>query len=95
MQERRIHRNGKHRIHDSAPPSTAEPGDRIVLYADGITEVFNSKGELHGIDGIREIARQTAALPSDEMKQGILDGVAAWRSGPRHDDVSLVLVQVR
>jgi serine phosphatase RsbU (regulator of sigma subunit) len=72
-----------------------EPGDRIVLYTDGITEVFNSKGEMLGIEGIREIVRQTAALPSDEMKQGILDGVAAWRSGPPHDDVSLVLVQVR
>jgi PAS domain S-box-containing protein len=72
-----------------------EPGDRIVLYTDGITEVFNSRGEMLGIEGIREIVRQTAALPSDEMKQGILDGVAAWRSGPPSDDVSLVLVHVR
>src|ERR1700719_519101 len=72
-----------------------EPGDRIVLYTDGITEVFNSREEMLGIEGIREIVRQTAALPSDEMKQGILDGVAAWRSGPPSDDVSLVLVHVR
>jgi PAS domain S-box-containing protein len=72
-----------------------EPGDRIVLYTDGITEVFNSREEMLGIEGIREIVRQTAALPSDEMKQGILDGVAAWRSSPPSDDVSLVLVHVR
>jgi PAS domain S-box-containing protein len=72
-----------------------EPGDRIVLYTDGITEVFNSREEMLGIEGLREIVRQTAALPSDEMKQGILDGVAAWRSGPPSDDVSLVLVHVR
>jgi serine phosphatase RsbU (regulator of sigma subunit) len=52
VQERRIHRNWKHRIHDSALLSTAEQGDRIVLYTDGITEVFNSKGEMHGIEGI-------------------------------------------
>jgi PAS domain S-box-containing protein len=72
-----------------------EPGDRIVLYTDGITEVFNSRGEMLGIEGVREIVRQTSALPAQEMKQGILDGVAAWRSGPPSDDVSLVLVDVR
>jgi len=72
-----------------------EPGDRIVLYTDGITEVFNSRGEMLGIEGIREIVRQTSTLPAQEMKQGILDGVAAWRSGQPSDDVSLVLVHVR
>jgi PAS domain S-box-containing protein len=72
-----------------------EPGDLIVLYTDGITEVFNSRGEMLGIEGVREIVRQTSTLPAQEMKQGILDGVAAWRSGPPSDDVSLVLVHVR
>ena len=71
-----------------------EPGDRIVLYTDGITEVFNSRGEMLGIEGIREIVHQTSTLSAQEMKQGILDGVAAWRSGPPSDDVSLVLVHV-
>lgn len=71
-----------------------EPGDRIVLYTDGITEVFNSSGEMLGIEGIREIVRRTSALPAQEMKQGILDEVAAWRNGPPSDDVSLVLVHV-
>lgn len=72
-----------------------EPGDRIVLYTDGITEVFNSSGEMLGIEGIREIVRQTSVLPAEEMKQGILDGVDAWRNGPPSDDVSLVLAHVR
>ena len=71
-----------------------ESGDRIVLYTDGITEVFDSRGEMLGIEGIREIVRQTSALPAEEMKQGILDRVAAWRNGPPTDDVSLVLVHV-
>ena len=71
-----------------------EPGDRIVLYTDGITEVFNSRGKMLGIEGVREIVRHAAALPAQEMKQGILDGVAAWRSGAPTDDVSLVLMHV-
>jgi PAS domain S-box-containing protein len=72
-----------------------QPDDRIVLYTDGITEVFNSKGEMLGIEGIQEIVRQTSYLAPHEMKQGILDGVAAWREGPPTDDVSLMLVHVR
>jgi PAS domain S-box-containing protein len=72
-----------------------QPDDRVVLYTDGISEVFNSKGEMLGIEGVQEIVRQTSSLPAHEMKQGILDGVAAWREGPPTDDVSLMLVHVR
>jgi len=72
-----------------------QPDDRIVLYTDGITEVFNSRGEMLGVEGVREIVRRTSSLPAREMKQGILDGVAAWREGPPTDDVSLMLVHIR
>jgi PAS domain S-box-containing protein len=72
-----------------------EPDDRIVLYTDGITEVFNSRGEMLGVAGVQEIVRQVSLLPAEEMKQGILDAVAAWREGSPTDDVSLMLVHVR
>jgi PAS domain S-box-containing protein len=71
-----------------------EPGDRIVLYTDGITEVFNSRGEMLGTEGVREMVHQASTLPAEEMKQAILEGVAAWRNGPPTDDVSLVLVYI-
>jgi PAS domain S-box-containing protein len=72
-----------------------QPDDRIVLYTDGITEVFNSRGEMLGIEGLQELVRRTSSLPASQMKQGILDGVTAWREGPPTDDVSLMLVHVR
>ena len=72
-----------------------EPDDRVLLYTDGITEAFNSRGEMRGISGFQEIVHQTSSLPAEQMKQAILDGVAAWREGPPTDDVSLVLVHVR
>ena len=72
-----------------------QPDDRIILYTDGITEVFNSRGEMLGIEGVQEIVRRTSSLPLEHMKQGILDEVAAWREGPPTDDVSLMLVHVR
>jgi phosphoserine phosphatase RsbU/P len=72
-----------------------DPGDRVVLYTDGITDVFNSHGEMLGIEGVQKIVRETSELPFGEMKRAILDRVAEWRDGPSTDDVSLVLVEVR
>jgi PAS domain S-box-containing protein len=71
-----------------------EPNDRIILYTDGLTEVFNARGEMLGIEGLQEIVRQNSTLPADQMKQAVLDGVASWRKGPPTDDVSLMLVHV-
>ena len=71
-----------------------EAGDRVVLYTDGITDVFNSRGEMLGVEGVQKIVRETSRLPFNEMKKGILDSVAEWREGPPTDDVSLVLVEV-
>lgn len=71
-----------------------ERGDRIVLYTDGITDVFDSRGEMLGVPGVQKFVRETALLPFSEMKQGILDSVAEWREGPPVDDVSLVIVEV-
>jgi phosphoserine phosphatase RsbU/P len=71
-----------------------DPGDRIVLYTDGITDVFDSQGEMLGVPGVQKFVRETAMLPFTEMKQAILDRVAEWREGPPADDVSLVLVEV-
>jgi PAS domain S-box-containing protein len=71
-----------------------EAGDRVVLYTDGITDVFDSHGDMLGIEGVQKIVRETSMLPFKQMKQGILDSVAEWRDGPATDDVSLVLVEV-
>ena len=70
-----------------------EPGDRIVLYTDGLTDVFDSRGEMLKVEGLQNFIREAALLPFDEMKQSILDRVAAWRDGPPVDDESLVLVE--
>ena len=71
-----------------------DPGDRVVLYTDGITDVFDARGEMLGVPGVQRFVCETSSLPFAEMKQGILDRVAAWREGPPSDDVSLVLVEV-
>ena len=72
-----------------------EPDDRIVLYTDGLTDAFDSRGEMLKVEGLQSFVCETALLPFGEMRQGILNRVAEWRDGPPLDDVSLVLVEVR
>jgi len=69
-------------------------GDRVVLYTDGITEVFDARGEMLGVEGLQKFVREASLEPFAKMKHNILDRVAAWREGPPADDVSLVLVEV-
>jgi len=69
-------------------------GDRVFLYTDGLTEVFNASRDMLGVSGLSAIASEAAALPLPDLKQPILDRVAAWRAGPPIDDVSMVLAEV-
>jgi PAS domain S-box-containing protein len=71
------------------------PGDRLVLYTDGLVEVFNRSQDMLGVEGLQELVRQSATRALPEMKQAILEGAAAWRHGALADDVSLVVVEVR
>ena len=85
---------------DTAPSEATDeidliPGDRLVLYTDGLIEVFNRSDEMLGVEGLEELVRQSAKRALPEMRQAILDGVATWRNGPLVDDVSLVIVELR
>jgi PAS domain S-box-containing protein len=71
------------------------PGDRLVLYTDGLVEVFNRSEDMLGVEGLQELVRQSATRALPEMKQAILEGAAAWSHGALADDVSLVVVEVR
>ena len=87
-------------LSETAPSESAneidlESGDRLVLYTDGFVEVFNTQQEMLGIEGFSRLVRDAANLPLPEMRQAIINGVAAWRHGPLADDVSLIIVEIR
>ena len=87
-------------LSETAPSNSVEeinlePGDRLVLYTDGLVEVFNDKEDMLGVEGFSQLVLDSAKHRLPEMRQAILDGVAAWRPGPLADDVSLVIVEIR
>jgi len=70
------------------------PGDRLILYTDGLVEVFNCLDDMLGVEGLEDLVLQSATLTLADMQKTILDGVTAWSHGPLADDVSLVIVEV-
>jgi len=80
--------------HDPMIEVALDPGDRILLYTDGITEVFDERNEMLGIEGLRSFVRDASLLPFEEMLPAILERIAAWRKGPFADDVTLILAEV-
>jgi sigma-B regulation protein RsbU (phosphoserine phosphatase) len=86
-------------LDEAVPPQASEdfvlaPHDRLMLYTDGLTEVFDRRGVMLDVAGLQEIVREVADKPLAEMKQLILQKVNDWRCGPATDDISLILVEV-
>lgn len=79
---------------NSVEEISLEPGDRLVLYTDGLVEVFNDHNAMLDVDGLARLVLDAAKLPLPEMRQAVLDGVTMWGHGPLADDVSLVIVEV-
>jgi sigma-B regulation protein RsbU (phosphoserine phosphatase) len=55
-----------------------EPGDRLLLYTDGIVEASNASGEFFGQDGLCRMLRTTAGLSSSAAADSIISSVRQW-----------------
>ena len=70
-----------------------EPGDRVLLYTDGITEAANPNDEEFGTDRLDEFIRQNAALTSDQFVDGLIQEVKMFAEDkPMQDDLTVVSI---
>jgi phosphoserine phosphatase RsbU/P len=72
-----------------------EPGDRILLYTDGITEARSEHGELFGLERFIEIVSRASSeqvLPP-EMLRRLMHAVLDHQFGTLHDDATVMMVQ--
>jgi sigma-B regulation protein RsbU (phosphoserine phosphatase) len=71
-----------------------QPGDRLVLYTDGITEPADDSGDEFGMDRLAELFAGDATEPLETQYQNILQSVRHHANDKLTDDATLVLVSV-
>ncbi len=69
-----------------------EPGDKLVIYSDGVTELRNSQSELYGERRLIEAVSQLAGLDAGEFFDALLARVAEFGCDARRRDDLTVLV---
>lgn len=80
---------------DVVPPATFAPGDRLILYTDGITEAADLRGELFGETRLAEVVSSLVTADAETLVQGVLRALDAFTTGaPVTDDVTLVVVTI-
>jgi phosphoserine phosphatase RsbU/P len=66
------------------------PGDRLVLYTDGIVEAEDGKQEQYGPERLSGLLRETASMAPAEAADSILKSVEQW--APRQEDDRTLLI---
>ncbi len=74
------------------------PGDRLVLYTDGVIEAASPAGDFYDRARLEERLRRDGAPGAAAFGDGLLAEIAAWTGRGRDafdDDVTLVVVDIR
>lgn len=72
------------------------PGDRLLLYTDGVIEAENAKGQAFGDFKLEQVILGAQMCPLPHLIQRMLDEIRAWQpaSMPQQDDITIVAIEV-
>ena len=71
------------------------PGDRVLLYSDGVTECMNVDGREFGEDGLLRYLVASHSMSLNAMLDGLLVEVKKWARGAEiTDDISLMAIEI-
>jgi serine phosphatase RsbU (regulator of sigma subunit)/pSer/pThr/pTyr-binding forkhead associated (FHA) protein len=72
------------------------PGDKLVIYTDGVTEAQNAAGDFFGKRRLREIVTAHAAASCQPLHDAIQQAVTDFtEAAPQSDDITLVVLEFR
>lgn len=72
------------------------PGDRLVLYSDGLIDTFAPDGRRYGQRRLREILGAHGSLPATELRDAVFAELARYReSAEQYDDMTMLVVEVQ
>jgi sigma-B regulation protein RsbU (phosphoserine phosphatase) len=72
------------------------PGDRFLLYTDGLIESENARGDSFGDWKLEEVVRKNQSRPPSEMSDQLLSEIRLWRPAGlgQQDDITLIVIDV-
>ena len=70
------------------------PGDRLVLFTDGITEAAGANGEQFGEEGLIQVVKKLANEPASKLNAEALTDVKIFCDSHLQDDATLITIAV-
>jgi sigma-B regulation protein RsbU (phosphoserine phosphatase) len=70
------------------------PGDRVILYTDGVTEANDAESEEFGEARLLGLLEENRECSAEELQKRILEAVAEFCGGHWRDDVTLLVLAV-
>jgi serine phosphatase RsbU (regulator of sigma subunit) len=71
------------------------PGDKVILYTDGIVEAMNDQEEIFGFDRLIEMVQGADSITADALLKKILHKVNEFAGGAaQHDDLTIIVLSV-
>lgn len=70
------------------------PGDLIIAYTDGVTEIVNPSGEEWGVEGLLHAADETDARGPDDVARAIFTAMDEFSQGHQVDDATVMVARV-
>lgn len=71
------------------------PGDKLILYTDGIIEAEGVNGGQLGIRGLLGLLKPVVTRPAEEIGASVLEKLKTWSKKPLRDDIYLLTAGVK
>ncbi len=71
------------------------PGDRLLLYTDGLTDILDPQGQLFDLERLERLVQARAGLPPDQMCTALFEALAEYQgAAEQYDDMTMLVVDV-
>lgn len=73
-----------------------EPGDRLLLYTDGVTEAHDKSGGLYGTQRLFTVMEANAGESNEALLEAVISDVNEFALGvPQFDDITMIALSIK